>query len=354
MKSLYVTSIENFSGKTAVVLGLGRRLQVEGHSVGYLKPVSYEATQYGSQIIDEDVSFVKNVLSLPGDPSDLSAVVVTPETISQYLTTEDLDFSEQIKSKAKAAAADTDLLLIEGGGSLRQGYVLGLSTMYVAEMLDAQVLVVVKFRDRMRILDDALTADFRLQDRLLGMIINRVPEEEQSFVMDQVVPYLERKGISVLGVLPERPNLAALTVQEIIEVLDARVLTGEDSTDKLVEDLMVGAMGAQEALSRFRQHRNKAVITGGDRTDIQLAALETSTACLVLTGNLTPSATVLERAAEAGVPVLLVPTTTMDTIERIEEVFGKTRLGQATKLAHFESLMAENVDFKRLLEKLSV
>jgi len=30
MKSLYITSIENFSGKTAVTLGIGKRLQAEG------------------------------------------------------------------------------------------------------------------------------------------------------------------------------------------------------------------------------------------------------------------------------------------------------------------------------------
>ncbi len=33
---------------------------------------------------------------------------------------------------------------------------------------------------------------------------------------------------------------------------------------------------------------NMAVITGGDRTDLQLAALETSTTCLILTGSISP------------------------------------------------------------------
>jgi BioD-like phosphotransacetylase family protein len=40
MKSLYVTSVSTFSGKTALALGLGLRMQAAGMKVGYLKPVS--------------------------------------------------------------------------------------------------------------------------------------------------------------------------------------------------------------------------------------------------------------------------------------------------------------------------
>jgi len=31
MKALYITSIENFSGKTAICLAIGKRLQAEGY-----------------------------------------------------------------------------------------------------------------------------------------------------------------------------------------------------------------------------------------------------------------------------------------------------------------------------------
>jgi len=45
---------------------------------------------------------------------------------------------------------------------------------------------------------------------------------------------------------------------------------------------------------------------------------------------------------------------TMETVEAIDRVFGKTRLGQATKLEQFEALMAEHFDFKRLYEGLGL
>ena len=123
---------------------------------------------------------------------------------------------------------------------------------------------------------------------------------------------------------------------------------------RLVENLSVGAMTVESALPLFRRTINKAVITGGDRTDLQAAALETSTAALILTGNLQPSATIVRRAEELGVAVLLVSDSTMETVEKIESVLGRTRLGQAEKLNRFQAMLAEHLDYERLLKGLEL
>jgi BioD-like phosphotransacetylase family protein len=44
----------------------------------------------------------------------------------------------------------------------------------------------------------------------------------------------------------------------------------------------------------------------------------------------------------------------METVEAIERVFGKTRLGQRTKLERFEALLAEHFDFERLNQALGL
>jgi BioD-like phosphotransacetylase family protein len=82
--------------------------------------------------------------------------------------------------------------------------------------------------------------------------------------------------------------------------------------------------------------------------------LETTIQGLVLTGQLRPVPEVLRRAEECGVPVLLVRTNTMETVEAVESVFGKTRLGQAAKLEQFESLLDQYFDFQRLYLKLGL
>jgi BioD-like phosphotransacetylase family protein len=107
-------------------------------------------------------------------------------------------------------------------------------------------------------------------------------------------------------------------------------------------------MNVDAAISRLRRTKNNAVITGGDRVDIQIAALETTAACLILTGCLEPRALIVKQANELGIPILLVGANTMETVEAIDRVFGKTRVGQTVKLEKFQQLLAENVNLKRL------
>ena len=355
MKSIYITSLERYSGKTAICLALGKRFKVDGFSVGYLKPLSLQPWRISGQIADEDATFVKEILGLSAEPWELSPVVVTPEFLIEHLSQGgDTSLMEKVKTAVETTGAGKDILLLEGGGSLREGHSVSLPTPDVARELSSHVLVTVKYRSDIRVLDDTLSAKVRLGDLLNGVVINRVPQEADDFIQKLAIPYLEKNGIPVLGVLPEERSLAALTVSELIDVLQADVLTERSSLDAMVETLTVGAMTAEAALHRFREYTNKAVITGGDRTDIQLAALETSTTCLILTGNLQPSPLIVKQAEEFGVAVLLVRDNTLETVEAIESIFGKTRLGQPDKLAEFESLFAENLDFDRLYSGLGL
>lgn len=354
MKSLYITSVERYSGKTATCLALGMHFKADGYKIGYLKPLSLQPWRLpgpnGTQrVADEDAAFVKETLGLSEEAWDMSTVVLTQELLLEQLKSEHPeDLMQKVKTAYERAAANKDILLLEGGGSLREGYVVGLPTPQVARALSSQVLVIVRYLNEIQVLDDVLATQFRLGEVLCGIIFNRVPPEAMAFVTQSAVPFLEKKGIPVFGVLPEARSLSALTVGELIKILEAEALTRHTRLQALVENLTVGAMTADTALSRFRKYSNKAVITGGDRTDIQLAALETSTTCLILTGNLRPSPLVVKQAEEFGVAVLLVRGNTMETIEAIERVFGKTRLGERPKLEQYQALMNKNCDYKRL------
>ncbi|MGD8752153.1 MAG: AAA family ATPase, partial [Anaerolineales bacterium] len=68
MKSIYVTSVERYSGKTAVCLALGKNLQAKGLKVAYLKPLSLQPWRTAGRIADEDAAFVKGMLGLEADP----------------------------------------------------------------------------------------------------------------------------------------------------------------------------------------------------------------------------------------------------------------------------------------------
>ena len=355
MKSLYVTSVERYSGKTAVCLALGRCFQKDGYKVGYLKPLSIQPWLEGGKIVDEDAIFVKEVLALDTPLSEMSPVVVTQEMLKKQISGEsDEDLMSKVKAAAKAAGQSKSLLLLEGGGSLREGYVVNLPTPDVAKSLNSQVLVVVRYRDEIRLLDDVLAAKFRLGKALSGVIINRVPEEETHFVENYARNYIENQDVKVFGILPDERGVAALMVDELIDALEPQVLTDCVTSNILVENLTVGAMTAEAALSRLRSRNNTAVITGGDRTDVQIAALETPISCMILTGCLEPRPLIVKHANELGVPILLVRTNTMETVAAIDAIFGKTRMGQEIKLNNFEQLLQQHVDLERLCEAIGL
>jgi len=358
MKALYITSVQTFSGKTAVCLALGKRLQREGYRVGYFKPLSTQSWEpIPGRALDEDAAFVRRTLELEESPADLVGVVLTPSLLRDVLCgcSPRGDFLSQVRAAYRGVAAGKDVVLLEGGTSLREGVSVGLGPATVADALDIPALAMVRFRNEMNLVDDCLVARMRLGERLLGVLINAVPDQEQESVVRVICPCLEERGVPVFGVLPQREELQAISVGELAQVLKAEFLALPEKENVLIEHLVVGAMSVEQALPRLRRiPGTKAIITGGDRTDMQLAALETATSCLVLTGYLRPQPEVLRRAEEIGVSVLLVRYNTMETVEAVERVFGKTRLGQHEKLERFEALMEEHVDFERLYRGLGL
>jgi BioD-like phosphotransacetylase family protein len=355
MKSLYVTSVDNYSGKTAVCLGLGKRFQSDGYRVGYLKPISLQPWLIEGHMADGDAVFVKDNLGLDAEAWDLCPIVITPEFLQNHLHTgSQASMVEKVKSAAAAAASGQDVLLLEGGATLREGHLIGLPPPDIARLLESHALVIIKYDSDVQLLDDILNVSIRFGERLAGVLINRVPAQAAPFVNQSAVPYLEKQGITILGALPDSRSLTHLTVEDLVHALNANVLTHYYRPQAVIESLTVGAMTAETALSRMRRQSHKAVITGGDRTDIQLAALETSTTCMVLTGNLHPSPLVVKTAEEFGVAVLLVRENTMEAVGRIEKIYGKTRLRQTAKLRQFMTLMEKNLDFERLYRQVGL
>jgi len=355
MVTLHIASTERFSGKSALCIGLGGYYRRRGYALGYLKPVSTSDRVLPERTSDEDASFMKQVLGLSEPVEILAPVTLTSLAVEAILKGEGpIDYRERLKAAYEQVRQGKDILILEGGGNLREGYLLGLSPPLVSELFDARELVVVRYDSDIQIVDDALAAHAILDGSLLAVVFNVVPRQRLPFIKAVVQPFLAAQGVTVLAALPRERVLSSVSVGELVDRLTGELLCGQEYTEELVEHLMVGAMNVEAALRYFRRKPNKAVITGGDRPDIQLAALETSTKCLILTGNLEPSPIILGRAEEIGVPVLLVREDTLTTVQNIESFFGKTRFHQPKKIQCFERVLAENFDFAKLDQALGL
>jgi len=242
-------------------------------------------------------------------------------------------------------------IALEAAGSLHEGMIYGLSLPQLAESLDAKVLIVNLWED-CKSVDALLDAKKLLGEKLAGVVLNGVLPQEVEKVKNEIIPSLKDQDIEVFGVMPKSPLLRSVTVGELVRRLDAQVICCPEKDQLLVETLSIGAMGVNSAMEFFRRRRNMAVVTGADRTDIQLAALEASTQCLILTGLGDPLSQLIHRAEELEVPILKVGLDTLSSVEIIEQAFGHVRIHESIKASYAVQLVQEHVNLKRILEKI--
>jgi uncharacterized protein len=350
-KYLVIGSLEPYSGKSAAMIGVADQLKAKGLDLAYGKPVS--GGNGVSEGVDEDVAFIAQTLQLGIDrilPTVLN--LDAPDVLAKRLSQVDqTDYLDRLRQLAKDQAGD--LVILEGAGNLEDGRLFDLSLLQVADAVDASVLLVARYHSA-QILDGLLAAKARLGDRLIGVILNDVAVKHQAFLTAQVQPFLEAQGIPIFGILPSSTLLRSVTVEELAGQLKAEVLCRGDRLDLLVESLVIGAMNVNSALKYFQQRHNMAVVTGGDRQDLQLAALETSTQCLILTGHIPPTAGILRRAEEVEIPILSVDLDTLTTVEIVEQAFNQVRLHEPVKVHCVREMYAEHLQVDRLLERLGL
>jgi BioD-like phosphotransacetylase family protein len=361
-KTLLVGSCQSFSGKSALVLGLARLLSARGVTVRFGKPLATSVERHQptgvsappAPLIDDDVHFVGQTLGLDSSRLIPSLQVLDATTARSRLVAGNLSPGDDFdRLRQQLREIGEGLTLLEAAGSLSEGLLYGLSLGQLAEGLEAPVVLVHLWHDS-RSVDDLLEARHQLGDRLAGVVLNAVTPEDVPRLEQDVRAAIEALGIPVYGVMPRSPLLRSVTVSELARRLDARVICCRDRLDLLVETLSIGAMNVNSAMEFFRQRRNMAVVTGADRTDIQLAALEASTQCLILTGAGEPLPPLIHRAEELEVPLLKVEQDTLNTVEVIEQAFGHVRLHESVKATYAFRLVEQHCSFDRLLRRLEL
>jgi len=349
MICIYLTSEVGLSGLHTVCIGLAERLREDGNKVGYMKPLGNRYHEEEGKITDEDAAFMRRTLGLEENMEDICPVLLSPHLVMDSLKDGEEDLQAKIRDAYGRVSKGKDVVIVQGAYTSLQGRFMDLSAYQLAPIFDARVILVERFNDAF-LADNVLAARDDFGSMLTGVIYNIIPANRESFVHDILAPRLEKEGIPVLGALPCDRMLNSINVGDLARLINGRVMSGEDHLDNLVEDIVVGAMGPEHALSVFRKHHNICVVTGGDRSDMQLAAMEAKARCIVLTGNLCPSSIILGKAEEMGIPIILVETDTFTTAENAEVVIRSARTHEPKKIERLRELISSNIDLPRLYE----
>ncbi len=328
MVTLYVTSSQGNAGKTAICAGLGQYLLNKGQRVGFLKPTPAD------KAADGDGAFMKHILALEEALDSICPVISDQNNLAN-----------SVKQAYDQISRGKDVVVIEG---------MPIEASYGAvEALDAKVLIIEAYSKE---LPEAKLIDSykKFGEYLLGVVINKVPRGKLEQVHKEVSAQLGEAGINVLGVLPEDRALFALTIGELAEHLQGKILNNNEKLAELVENFMLGAMVVDPGPDYFGRKDNKAVIVRSDRPDMQLAALETSTKCLILGGDTAPIPAVLYQAETKKVPIISTGNDAIATVKTIENALSQTRFNQEKKLLRLTEIMKQHFNFPALCQGLGL
>jgi len=331
LAALYITSSQTGAGKTMVCAGLGRYLKSKGKKVGFFKPL---VAAIKAKAADSDTAFIKRILALKEPVEDLCPVIGGEGKLAS-----------KVKSAYDKVAKGKDIVIVEGVWRQRPGSGLAEASYEVAKALEAKVIVV-----------EAYSSDLfktKLIDKyqgfgkdLLGVVINKVP-------MSRMETVRELGGV-VLGVIPEDRTLLSLTVAELAELVEGKIVNDAGKSAELVENYMLGALAVDSGLDYFGRKDNKAVVVKGERPDMQLAALETSTKCLVISGDGSPVYDVRRSAEDRAIPVIVTNENTISVMDSVERALGMTKFNQEKKLPRLTEIMKQRFDFKALYKELGL
>ena len=170
----------------------------------------------------------------------------------------------------------------------------------------------------------------------------------------------KRKGLDVLGVMPFIKCLTAPTIRQIKDELKLTLLSKSKDLDRVIGNVIVGAMEPHEALNYM--HENSLIITPGDREDIILTAISSQAlktkkksaevAGIILSGGIMPHTSIMCLAEKSGIPILLSEKDTYSVASNVHDITIKIRPEDKQKTQIVKNMVSKYVDIKTIAKRI--
>ena len=246
-------------------------------------------------------------------------------------------------------ASRHDVMVVAGSGSMYSGRYCNVDGIRVVKELGLKAIIIDRLHKELNY-DYLVVLKDTLGDNLAGVVLNDIPANFMNEVEGLIKPFLERNGVRVVGVIPKDPLMGAIKVGDLAERLGGKVISAQNKSDKVVENFLIGTMQVENFMTHFRKNKNSAVIVGGDRSDVQLVALEGNCPCLVLTGNLYPNDIILTRSEVLNIPIVVVRDDTYTVAKKMEVILSRHKLRDVIKIRQGAQLVSSSIDFAYVKE----
>jgi phosphate acetyltransferase len=360
--NLYVTTAEERSGKSAIILGVMQVILKEISRIAFFRPIINDHV-FGR--VDHDLNLVLKYFKLDIDYADTHAYTLSQAR--QLITSgQEEILYENILKKYKQLESKYDFVLCEGTDFRGKdpGFEFDLNA-NIAANLGAPVLLITSGRDKSTeeiCTHTAITID-TLEEKgldLAGCIINRAPE---TFLRDTATNAKCREQFGrnfPLYVIPENKALGNPTIDDVKRWLGAEVLYGKPSMLNLVSNYLVAAMQISNFLDYIKE--GSLIITPGDRSDIIIASLASRISSaypnisgILITGGIEISTSVqrlIQGWTGIPVPVLFVDSHTYDTVQSVNELYGRIEPTDTKRIATALGWFSKYVNVAELTKRV--
>jgi hypothetical protein len=314
MATLVIASISDRAGKTAIAAALASLLSLEDSLASTGKAIT------GDPVNDADANAFATLL--PNNPTFSGSV-------------------DEIATNISQSSDDTNIAIIEGSADVQ-------SNLRLADATDGLVLLVGRYGEN-------ITEVVReYGSRLAGVVVNAVPKYRALDIAGTLGEDIEAAGTTLFGSIPDDRRMLAPKLGQVAEFLDGQFLSGDDQSDRLLDNFLIGGLVLDWAPFYFSSRKNTGVIVRGDRPDVQLAAIQTDTTrAIVLTKGVRPVEYVIYEAEQAGVPLVVVPGNTHEVAEQLEGLQPQVGFDHADKLNRMVDLVSGHLDITAIKDQLA-
>ena len=328
MATLNIVSTRPGAGKTSLAGALARREAARGRKVAYYKPLSADPES------DTDIAFMAAMLECLGSPQDgVPPPFTQPIELHQLPTRISQARAGQVAEAVAALEATFDTALVEWAApAVPEGYPTALIHLQMAgqDMQSAIDLVAGEWE--------------RFGGKAGGVIINNVLRHRGRDVADELAAPLKRRGIPMLGSIPEDRGMLAFTLAQVAEFLEGEWVREPEDPELWVDRFLIGGNIMDSGPNYFGRYANQAVITRAARPDIQMASLVCDTRFLVLTGGEEPTEYIRVEARKRDAALLLVSGDTQETAESLGGLLAQANPYSLHKLEKFTMLADQHLE----------
>ncbi len=350
--SVYVASVEGYTGKSTVALGVLEQLSRRVERVAVYRPVvrGDAATDY---VLDLLVSHEAVQLSY-----DECAGVTYAD-----LHRDPEGAMDRIVDRFHQVADKADAVVVVGSDYTDVGAPTEFSfNAKIAANLGSPVLLVLNAHhrtpDEVHTAADLAVSEVRANHgSLFAIVANRAEAD----ALDAVVKSLEGLKVPAFAI-PEEPLLSAPSMADLMRACHGHLVSGEESLlTQETTGVLVAAMTLPHVLDRLFD--GAVVVTPGDRPEIVLGVLTAQVSAnfpqmagIVLNGGFDLPTQVAQLIDGLGTTMPIVATLldTSETTRALTSVRGRLQKDSPRKVATALSLFDERVDGDALLDRLEV